>query len=51
MENRKYADYDAILVSDSGHIIPLERAEEFNRDLSRWILSISKRTTEHDPLE
>jgi len=51
VENRKYADYDAILVSDSGHFIPLERPEEFNRDLSRWILSLSKRATNHDPLE
>ena len=38
VENRRYADYDAILVSDSGHFIPLERPEEFNRDLSRWLL-------------
>jgi len=49
-ENRKYADYDAILVSDSGHFIPLEQPEEFNRDLSRWILALSKRATNHAQL-
>jgi pimeloyl-ACP methyl ester carboxylesterase len=40
-ENRKYANYDAILVSDSGHFIPLEQPEEFNRDLERWVLSLN----------
>jgi pimeloyl-ACP methyl ester carboxylesterase len=42
VENRKYADYDAILVNDSGHFIPLEQPEEFNLDLSRWIHALSK---------
>jgi pimeloyl-ACP methyl ester carboxylesterase len=50
-ENRKYADYDAILVSDSGHFIPLEQPREFNRDLSRWILSLSRRATNHESLK
>ena len=51
VENRKYADYDAILVPDSGHFIPLEQPDEFNRDLSRWILALSKRANHHDSLQ
>jgi len=51
VENRRYADYDAILVPDSGHFIPLEQPEEFNRDLSRWILALSKRANHHDSLK
>ena len=36
-ENKKYGDYDVILVRDAGHFVPLERPVEFNRDLSTWL--------------
>jgi pimeloyl-ACP methyl ester carboxylesterase len=40
-ENKKYGNYDAILVSDAGHFVPLERPVEFNRDLSIWLQYLS----------
>lgn len=36
-ENKKYADYDAILIPDVGHFLQLERPKEFNRALDRWL--------------
>jgi pimeloyl-ACP methyl ester carboxylesterase len=41
-ENKRYADYDAILVSDAGHFLQLERPAEFNRDLRSWVLALSE---------
>jgi sigma-B regulation protein RsbQ len=40
-ENRKYADYDAILIPDAGHFVPLERPTEFNQALDKWVLQLS----------
>lgn len=40
-ENKKYGNYDVILVSDAGHFVPLERPVEFNRDLSTWLQYLS----------
>jgi sigma-B regulation protein RsbQ len=40
-QNKKYADYDAILIHDAGHFLQLERPDEFNRALSRWILELT----------
>ncbi len=48
-ENRKYADYDAILVSDTGHFIQLERPPEFNRALDRWLRELSARAPGSTP--
>jgi sigma-B regulation protein RsbQ len=36
-ENRKYADYDVILIPNAGHFLPLERPGEFNQALDKWI--------------
>jgi pimeloyl-ACP methyl ester carboxylesterase len=41
-EDRRYANYDVILVTDAGHFVQLERPEEFNRYLARWIRDLSK---------
>jgi hypothetical protein len=40
-ENKKYGNYDVILVSDAGHFVPMERPVEFNRDLSTWLQYLS----------
>ena len=40
--DRKYANYDAILVGDAGHFVQLERAEEFNSDLASWIQALTR---------
>jgi pimeloyl-ACP methyl ester carboxylesterase len=53
-ENKKYADYDAILISDAGHFLQLERPKEFNQALDKWVLELSHdagdgRTTSGDP--
>jgi pimeloyl-ACP methyl ester carboxylesterase len=40
-ENRKYANYDAILVGDAGHFVQLERPDEFNQDLQWWIVEFT----------
>ena len=41
--NRKYGDYDVVFVDDAGHFLQLERPQEFNQDLSRWVNSLSTR--------
>jgi sigma-B regulation protein RsbQ len=45
-ENRRYADYEVMFVSDAGHFMQLERPVEFNRDLAKWLqnLSVVKRS-------
>lgn len=53
-ENKKYADYDAILISDAGHFLQLERSKEFNQALDKWVLELCHdaedgRTTSGDP--
>lgn len=40
-ENKKYADYDAILIPDAGHFLQLERPKEFNRALDRWLRELT----------
>jgi pimeloyl-ACP methyl ester carboxylesterase len=40
-QNKKYADYSAILIPDAGHFLMLERPREFNEALSKWILELS----------
>ncbi len=40
--NRKYADYDAVLLDDVGHFIQLERPKEFNQHLSRFAAELTK---------
>jgi sigma-B regulation protein RsbQ len=42
VEDRKYANYDVILVTDAGHFVQLERPEDFNRDLTRWVRDLSR---------
>jgi pimeloyl-ACP methyl ester carboxylesterase len=42
IENRNYADYDVIIINDAGHFIPLERPQEFNQALTRWLDSLTK---------
>jgi sigma-B regulation protein RsbQ len=39
--NRKYADFDAVLMEGVGHYIQLERPEEFNRKLLGILASLS----------
>ena len=40
--NRKYADFDAVLIDDAGHFLQLERPKEFNQDLARWAAALAK---------
>jgi pimeloyl-ACP methyl ester carboxylesterase len=40
-ENKKYADYDAILIPDAGHFLQLERPNEFNAALDKWLLKLT----------
>jgi pimeloyl-ACP methyl ester carboxylesterase len=40
-EDRRYANYDVILVSDAGHFLQLERPQEFNDDLAKWVLALT----------
>lgn len=40
--NRKYADYDAVLMDDVGHFIQLERPKEFNEHLAKFAAALSK---------
>jgi sigma-B regulation protein RsbQ len=39
--NRKYADYDAILMNDVGHFLQLERPKEFNEHLSKFAAALA----------
>ena len=40
--NRKYADYNAILMDNVGHFIQLERPKEFNENLSNCLAELLK---------
>jgi pimeloyl-ACP methyl ester carboxylesterase len=40
--NRKYADYDAVLMDDVGHFIQLERPKEFNEHLAKFAAALVK---------
>lgn len=40
--NRKYADYDAVLMDDAGHFLQLERPKEFNDNLARFVAALAK---------
>ncbi len=40
-ENKKFANYDAILIPDAGHFLQLERPNEFNEALERWLLQLT----------
>jgi sigma-B regulation protein RsbQ len=39
--NRKYADYDAVLIDDVGHFIQLERPKEFNQTLAKFAAALT----------
>jgi pimeloyl-ACP methyl ester carboxylesterase len=41
-ENKRYADYEATLVSDAGHFLMLERPAEFNQALKKWVTALSE---------
>ncbi len=41
-ENRKYADYDAMVVRDAGHFIQLEQPRELDEDLAKWVHALSR---------
>jgi pimeloyl-ACP methyl ester carboxylesterase len=41
-ENRRYGDYQATLIEDAGHFLPLERPQAFNAALKRWVASLSR---------
>jgi pimeloyl-ACP methyl ester carboxylesterase len=41
--NRKYADYDAVLMDDVGHFIQLERPREFNEKLAKFAAAVRNR--------
>jgi pimeloyl-ACP methyl ester carboxylesterase len=41
--NRKYADFDAVLMEGVGHYLQLEQPEEFNRHMRRFIDEIAGR--------
>ena len=40
--NRKYADYDAVLMDGVGHFPQLERPQEFNEHLAKFAAALSK---------
>jgi pimeloyl-ACP methyl ester carboxylesterase len=40
--NRKYADYDAALIDDTGHFVQLERPKEFNQRLAQFAAALAK---------
>ncbi|MGA2434996.1 MAG: alpha/beta hydrolase [Bryobacteraceae bacterium] len=40
--NRKYADYDAVLIDGAGHFLQLERPQEFNEDLAKFAAALSQ---------
>jgi pimeloyl-ACP methyl ester carboxylesterase len=40
-ENKKYADYDVILIPHAGHFLQLERSNEFNQALDKWVLELA----------
>lgn len=39
--NRKYADFEAVIVNGSGHFIQLEKPEEFNAQLRRYLKELT----------
>ena len=41
--NRKYADYDAVLMDGVGHFLQLERPAEFNGHLAKFAAALAKR--------
>lgn len=40
--NRKYANYDAVLLDDTGHFIQLERPAAFNEQLAKFAAALSQ---------
>lgn len=40
--NRKYADYDAVLMDNGGHFLQLERPKEFNEHLAKFAAALSR---------
>ena len=40
--NRKYADYDAVIMDGVGHYLQLERPDEFNAHLAAILKSMSR---------
>ena len=40
--NRKYADFDAVLIEGVGHFLQLERPKEFNDDLAKFAAALAK---------
>jgi pimeloyl-ACP methyl ester carboxylesterase len=40
--NRKYADFDAVLLEDAGHFLQLERPKAFNEHLEKIVAALSK---------
>ena len=40
--NRKYADFDAILIDNVGHFVQLEKPREFNAALEKWAAGMAK---------
>jgi len=42
--NRKYADYDAVLMDGVGHFIQLERPQEFNEHLAKFAAGFAGRS-------
>jgi pimeloyl-ACP methyl ester carboxylesterase len=43
--NRKYSDFDAVLMEGAGHFLQLERPEEFNRHLKRVLTELAAAPT------
>ena len=41
-ENKRHADYDAIVLDDAGHFLPLECPQRFNAALARWVASLRR---------
>ena len=40
-QNKKYADYDAVLIPGAGHFLQLERPDKFNQALEKWITEMT----------
>ncbi|KAA3611487.1 MAG: alpha/beta hydrolase [Planctomycetota bacterium] len=41
--NRKYGDFDAVLMEDVNHFLMLEEPEAFNQHLRRWVNALQER--------